>query len=84
MGRSWSRIARHYLASLGSYLFQIPYGIYKGIKAVYHLAKREFDKAAYSLSAFLVHTFLFPVYSVYRAVVGTYDLVTGASPSWYK
>jgi len=84
MARSWGRIARHYLASLGSYLFKIPYTIYKGIKSVYHLAKREFDKAAYNLGASLVHFFLFPLYSLYRFVEGTYDLLTGRSFPWYK
>ena len=84
MVRNWLRIARHYLASLGSYLYQMPYGVYKGIKTVYHLAKRDFDKAGYNFSAFLVHIFFFPTYSVYRAVEGTYDLATGRCFPWYK
>lgn len=84
MARNLRRVARHYLAALASYLYQIPYGIYKGLKTVYHFSKREFDKAAYNFSGFLTHTFLFPVYSLYRAVEGTYDLATGSSFPWYK
>jgi len=84
MKRNWGRIARHYLASLGSFLFYIPYSIYKGVKTVYHAAKKKYEKSGYNLSALLTHIFLFPLYSTYRAIEGTYELGSGRSFPWYK
>jgi len=84
MRRNWRSISRHYLASLGSFLFYLPYGIYKGVKTAYHAARKEYEKSGYNLSAFLTHVFLFPLYSIYRAAEGTYELGRGRSFPWYK
>lgn len=82
MGRKWN-IAKHYLAALGSYLFSVPYTVYKGAKAVYHLAKREYIKARDDLIGALASFYLWPVYSLYRAAAGTLELAGGTIP-WYK
>ena len=82
--RNWRSVAQHYLASLGSFLFYVPYGIYKGVKTAYHLRKKEYEKAAYNLSALLTHIFIFPLYSIYRAIEGAYELGRGKSFPWYK
>jgi hypothetical protein len=82
MGRNWKSIARHYLAGLGSLLFYLPYEIYKGAKTVYHVAKKQYNIAAYNLSATLVHTIAYPLYSFYRMFEGTYELVRGKALPW--
>ena len=78
MARNWRRIGRHYLAALGSYLFYFPYLVYKGVKTGFHFLKREYNEAAYNLSATFTHGFLHPVYSLWRFLFrGTYEAVTG-------
>jgi len=82
MPRNWGRIARHYAASLTSYLFKGIYGIWRGAKTVYHFAKREYDKAVYNFNVFLIQTFLYPLVSIYYFFLGSYELGTGRTVPW--
>lgn len=84
MKRNWGRITRHYLASLGSALFYLPYGIYKGVKTAYYFAKKKYEESGYNLNGFLIHVFLYPFYSIYRFFLGSYELGTGKTVSWYQ
>jgi len=84
MPRNWRRIARHYLSSLGSFLFYVPYGVYKGVKTAYHFAKKRYEESGYNLTGLLAHVFLFPLYSFYRFLLGSFELVANKTVPWYK
>ena len=82
MKRNWGRIARHYLAGLGSLLFYLPYEIWKGAQTVYNVAKKKYVSARDSLLAVTAHVLLYPLYSAYRMLEGTYELVRGRNFPW--
>ena len=70
----WNKVAavgRDYLASLGSYLYGPIYGLYKGLKGVYHTARSEWGAAKDNYIGALTTWFLQPVYAVYRFATGT-------------
>jgi len=82
----WNNVASafgHYAASLTSYLYKVPYGIYKGIKGAYYAYKGNFNEASYNIAGSLTSIFLWPLYSVYRAVVGTAELLFNYQIPWY-
>jgi hypothetical protein len=83
MPRNWKRILRGYLASLGSFLFYLPYAVYKTVSVGYSAARRRYKDAVNKFAGLLTHTFLWPFYSVYRFAAASAELAFGIVPPWY-